>query len=42
MREKPYEGMIDMGSHLCLHGSGAYYNGNIHLSGGGKPGDSCC
>lgn len=42
MREKLYEGMIDMKSYLCLHDISAYYDGSIRLSGGGKPGDSCC
>ena len=42
MRENPYEEMIDMKSHLCLHDISAYYDGSIHLSGGEKPGDSYC
>lgn len=42
MREKLYEGMIDMENHLCLHDIGAYYDGSIRLVGSGKPGDSCC
>lgn len=42
MREKLYEEMIDMENHLCLHDIGAYYDGSIQLSGGGKPCDSCC
>lgn len=42
MREKLYEGMIDMENHLGLHGSSAYYDGSIRLVGSGKSGDSCC
>lgn len=42
MRENPYEEMIDVESHLCLHAIGAYYDGSIRLVGSGKLGDSCC
>lgn len=42
MREKLYEGMIDMENHLCLDDIGAYYDGSIRLVGSGKSGDSCC
>lgn len=42
MREKLYEGMIDMENHLCLHDISAYYDGSIRLVESGKSGDSCC